>query len=547
MYRTLDLFAGAGGLSLGFEMTGQFNTIAIVENNANAAKTFINNHKGVENYQDILRVDFQELKEKIGDVDIVIGGPPCQGFSNANRQRRQLVNGSNELVKKYVEAISVLKPKAFVMENVKTIASETHYFCVTNEDKKYLENDLGICPENKKVKLYEGDRVINIKDSMIKYPVEILSMLSEEELYFLYNVVKKWDKLVKYFAKETNKKKLKEIVKKLLDNNDVPVWLRDDAKTVVASLEVVLKNTTSATEKDKKTIKEFWDIQRYYQGILELKNKKICYQVRCKRKTITVVLKTYVVIDYIRRAFANLGYVTKENQLNAAMFGVPQTRERFIMIGVLPEYKVVDQISEIQPLITSNSDYITVRTAIGDLKSMEPTVHSMDVVQTRTYLPKINSFYRSIVINPSSKKIYNHVCTESRQDALDRFKVIAPGENFHSLPDDLKKNYENPKRTQNTVYRRLSYELPSDTVVNVRKSMWIHPELDRAISAREAARLQSFPDDYVFYGTKDSVYQQIGNAVPPLLGRAVAEKVLEILGQRNEGVESLKEIYARYL
>ena len=547
MYRTLDLFAGAGGLSLGFEMTGQFNTVAIVENNAYAAKTFINNHKGVENYQDILRVDFQELKEKIGDVDIVIGGPPCQGFSNANRQRRQLVNGSNELVKKYVEAISVLKPKAFVMENVKTIASETHYYCVTIEDKKYLENDLGICPENKKVKLYEGDRVINIKDSMIKYPVEILSMLSEEELYFLYNVVKKWNKLVKCFAKETNKKKLKEIVKKLLDNNDVPVWLRDDAKAVVASLEVVLKNTTSATEKDKKTIKEFWDIQRYYQGILELKNKKICYQVRCKRKTIAVVLKTYVVIDYIRRAFANLGYVTKENQLNAAMFGVPQTRERFIMIGVLPEYKVVDQISEIQPLITSNSNYITVRTAIGDLKSMEPTVHSMDAVQTRTYLPKINNFYRSIVFNPSSKKIYNHVCTESRQDALDRFKVIAPGENFHSLPDDLKKNYENPKRTQNTVYRRLSYELPSDTVVNVRKSMWIHPELDRAISAREAARLQSFPDDYVFYGTKDSVYQQIGNAVPPLLGRAVAEKVLEILGQRIEGVESLKEIYERYL
>ena len=130
---------------------------------------------------------------------------------------------------------------------------------------------------------------------------------------------------------------------------------------------------------------------------------------------------------------------------------------------------------------------------------------------------------------------------------MDRFKVIAPGENFHSLPDDLKKNYENPKRTQNTVYRRLSYEFPSDTVVNVRKSMWIHPELHRAISAREAARLQSFPDDYVFYGTKDSVYQQIGNAVPPFLGRAVAEKVVEVLGQGTEGVESLKEIYDRYL
>ena len=72
--------------------------------------------------------------------------------------------------------------------------------------------------------------------------------------------------------------------------------------------------------------------------------------------------------------------------------------------------------------------------------------------------------------------------------------------------------------------------------------MWIHPELDRAVSAREAARLQSFPDSYKFFGTKDSVYQQIGNAVPPLLGRAVAESVLELLGN-EEAYITLENIY----
>ena len=88
--------------------------------------------------------------------------------------------------------------------------------------------------------------------------------------------------------------------------------------------------------------------------------------------------------------------------------------------------------------------------------------------------------------------------------------------------------------------------MPSDTVVNIRKSMWIHPVFNRAVSAREAARLQSFPDDYIFYGTKDSVYQQIGNAVPPILGRAVAEKVLELFGARLEFDESIEGIYFKY-
>ena len=96
------------------------------------------------------------------------------------------------------------------------------------------------------------------------------------------------------------------------------------------------------------------------------------------------------------------------------------------------------------------------------------------------------------------------------------------------------------------MYKRLSPDVPSDTVVNVRKSMWIHPVFDRAVSAREAARLQSFPDDYIFYGTKDSVYQQIGNAVPPVLGRAVAEKVLELFDSGLTYEETIQGIYSKY-
>ena len=105
------------------------------------------------------------------------------------------------------------------------------------------------------------------------------------------------------------------------------------------------------------------------------------------------------------------------------------------------------------------------------------------------------------------------------------------GQNFHDLDSSLKTTYSNVERTQNTIYMRLNYDAPSGTVVNVRKSMWIHPRLDRAISIREAARLQTFPDSYVFEGSKDSQYQQVGNAVPPILATAIANQILNVLAE----------------
>ena len=126
-----------------------------------------------------------------------------------------------------------------------------------------------------------------------------------------------------------------------------------------------------------------------------------------------------------------------------------------------------------------------------------------------------------------STTVKNHITTKTTEEALKRFKAIPQGKNFHSLSVELKSTYSKPERTQNTIYLRLDETKPSGTVVNVRKSMWIHPRLHRAITVREAARLQSFPDSFEFAGTKDSQYQQVGNAVPPLLAKAIAEKVLQ--------------------
>lgn len=545
-YKILDLFAGAGGLSLGFENTKLFTIAAIVENNKNAATTYIKNHSGLKNYDDILKVDFGQLLQETGQIDVVIGGPPCQGFSNANRQRRQLINGSNELVKKYVEAIEKVKPKVFVMENVKTIASDKHSFCLTNKDAQYIENALKLQIYDKDILLYEGTDVNDVYQLYSRYQHNIaeITLMSEEQLYVLYNICKKKDKLEKYFSKEVNVKRVKEILKLMQEKPLLPKWYNEYTRTARSVLEVLLENRGKRETSDITILKSFWNVQRFYQGIQELVNKDAIFTVLPDNHGITIRMKTYIVINYIRNVFEYLGYTTNEKVLNAASFGVPQTRERFLLIGVKNDFKKLkkEEIHLPDPIIENPNEFINVQEAIQDLEEYEPTTGDMDIDSKREEAPIIDTYYKSMVMNSENRDIYNHVCTSSSKDAVERFKKIGQGGNFHSLPKELKHTYENPNRTQNTIYRRLDPNKPSDTVVNVRKSMWIHPNLDRAVSAREAARLQSFPDTYKFYGTKDSVYQQIGNAVPPLLGRAVAETVLEILGNEEDYV-TLKSIF----
>lgn len=541
MFKILDLFAGAGGLSLGFEMTGQFEVIAIVENNKNAAKTYMKNHPRLRNYDDIRDINFVDIIKENGEIDVVVGGPPCQGFSNANRQRRQLINGSNELVKRYVKAVEELKPKVFVMENVKTITSDKHSFCLTHNDENYIKNDLQLQIHDKDVVLYEGKYVNELNKICEEHMPQELSLLSEEELYVVYNLYRKRTELKKYLKKNSNIKKIENIISCMNEKINMPKWYNDLTILAREDLRKLVATLGECDVINFENIKNFWDTQRFYQGILELENKDAIYTRIIEHKTITIRMRTYIVIDFIRSAFKYLGYKIEGDVLNAASFGVPQTRERFIMIGIRKDISDTD-IKLPNVIIKNPNDYITVKEAIGDLVKYEPSVGTMDETQKRESIPLMNSYYRRLVLSKADNTIFNHVCTETRETAKKRFEKIEQGKNFHSLPDEMKSTYENPDRTQNTIYKRLSYDTPSDTVVNVRKSMWIHPELNRAISAREAARLQSFPDDYIFLGTKDSVYQQIGNAVPPILGRAIAETVLELIGYTGS-YKTLKEIY----
>lgn len=174
-------------------------------------------------------------------------------------------------------------------------------------------------------------------------------------------------------------------------------------------------------------------------------------------------------------------------------------------------------------------EYRTVRDAISDLEEVTPVFDLEDDkdgirIERKENLNELASALRNAEV------LRNHIVTKTTDIAMERFRALKQGQNFHALDESLKMNtYTDAARTQNTIYLRLNYDEPSGTVVNVRKSMWIHPTLDRAISVREAARLQTFPDSFVFCGSKDKQYQQVGNAVPPIMAKSIAKKLAKIL------------------
>lgn len=216
--------------------------------------------------------------------------------------------------------------------------------------------------------------------------------------------------------------------------------------------------------------------------------------------------------------------------LCAADFGVPQKRMRFVLMGVK---RSISETIALPKGRFKDGEYRTVRDAIEDIEDVPPVFSLADDVGIQ--VEEVATGELGTLLR-DSQTLRNHITTSTTATAMERFKALKQGENFHSLDDSLKTTYTDASRTQNTIYLRLSYDEPSGTVVNVRKSMWVHPILDRAISVREAARLQTFPDSFVFCGTKDKQYQQVGNAVPPIMAKAIAKKIAKLLKkQQNAG------------
>lgn len=229
-----------------------------------------------------------------------------------------------------------------------------------------------------------------------------------------------------------------------------------------------------------------------------------------------------------------LGYYAEFRKVCAADFGVPQMRHRALFVGIrkdlvspikkstlFPELSHVDGENDL-PLLALPL-YRTVRDAIGDL----PIPVDAHAKSPQPYGCQESCSELAKLLRSKSGHLHNHVSRVLSKTALERVKAVGTGRMKHIDPGLRTESF------YGSAYGRLEWDKPSLTVTtwvyHVGSGRYAHPEQDRAITMREAARLQSFDDDFIFPPLINPVSQMIGNAVPPLLANAFAHRFIEIL------------------
>lgn len=378
--RSLDLFSGAGGLTLGFKNAG-IKSVGAIEVDRFAAETFMHNFPEIPMFhRDICSFSDKEIMERFFGVDIVVGGPPCQGFSVAGPAQYGIIDKRNSLIMEAFRFVDVLRPKYCVLENVKGI--------------------------------------LNGK------------MNSSQ--------------------------------------NAMPVY--------ISSLE-------------------------------------------------------------------KIGYKSKVYMLQAANFGVPQFRERVVVISARDEMLLPDSI---QGDFEGEDNWIKVRDVFGDLPIINAGEGSNELVP---YAGAPNSIYQKY-IRMGSKGVTNHVAMKHTKRLVDRFATIPQGGSLLDAPSEFGQRQRNGngvdvKKRYKTNNQRLHPDRVSFIVTASFQSTFVHPYLNRNLTAREGARLQSFPDSFYFCGPRTlmskslllrenrldeiglSQYNQIGNAVPPRMAEGIAKAILQ--------------------
>lgn len=253
-------------------------------------------------------------------------------------------------------------------------------------------------------------------------------------------------------------------------------------------------------------------------------------------------------IKAIYNHLKKMGYTVKHHILFAGHYGVPQMRFRMIFIALRDSKKIEfpeptynagavanfagarELCIKISPLFAQElKEKTTVWDALSDLPELQLGQWVNDIEYQK---PPQSEFQK--ILREGSTKIFNHNCAKLGKINLERLKHIPQGGSWRDIPYNLlPAGLQRAKRSDHTKrYGRLHPEELCSTILTKCDPHWgsfFHPTQDRAISVREAARIQSFPDHYVFTGSLTEQFEQVGNAVPPLMAKAIGETIKKLI------------------
>lgn len=218
--------------------------------------------------------------------------------------------------------------------------------------------------------------------------------------------------------------------------------------------------------------------------------------------------------DSIIQKFRDLGYEIQYRILCAADYGVPQNRKRVVFVGMKKgHFEYPDIVSKT----------ITCGMALSDLPTLENELGNEDV----PYLTAIQNDYQKLMRRNSSK-VKNHIAANHSERVKKIISMVPDGGNYKNLPEEYRNS-----RNFHVAWTRFASDKPAPTIDTGHRHHF-HYKFNRVPTVRECARLQSFPDDFVFLGNKTQQFRQVGNAVPPLMAKCIAEQLIKALREEED-------------